>query len=128
MNLLKIAMLSSVSESNDRIVTLNHIKLSLGLLNEIESNVSMVTSRMGRSEVGSAVNLILSLLRQNGGKMLECDLKSQTFKEFKNGMEQYSTMRSLQEMGKYIIVPQKVGNVERRFACLPEVIKKEPPK
>ena len=120
-NLLKIAMLTSLSERNDLKVTLNDVKLALGLINEVEHNIPLITAKMGRSETNAAAMLIINLLRENDGRMLECDLKKITYKEFKNGLEQFATIRDLQQTQQIVCVTEKVENVDRRFVYLPKI-------
>jgi hypothetical protein len=125
LNLLKVAMLTSISERDDRVVTLNHVKLALGLLIEIEKYVPMVTSRMGKSEVNEAALTLLEVLRRHGGRMSQTELKKETFIHFKNGMEQYSTMMYLKETRQIIYNVEKVDGVDRTFVALPQNVRKE---
>lgn len=121
---LKVALLSSISESNDLVVTKSHIELAIGLLAEIQTQLPMVTSRMGKSETNEGNLYVLSVIKNAGGKILEKELKMITFTHFRNSMEQYTSLRYLAETGQTITVTEKVNTVDRRFVCLPGNVRK----
>jgi hypothetical protein len=104
-NLLKIAILSSVSERDDRIVTLDHMHLSLGLLKEVEKNLPMVTERLGRSELIEPALQIKAILRNHGGRYPEKQLKMDTLKNFKSTMEQWQVIEWLKQTEQIAAVP-----------------------
>ena len=122
--MLKVAMLTVLSETNELVIEKNHLELALKLLDHIEDTIPMITSRMGRSEVNESAVTMLEVLKRAGGKMLEKELKMLTFKEFKNAMEQYSTMQYLQQTGQIVMVTEKVGDVDKRYVGLPQNLKK----
>jgi hypothetical protein len=105
-NLLKVAMLTSVSERDDRVITLDHMQLSLELLREVEKNLPMVTERLGRSEIVEPAIRLKDTLRNNGGKMLEKELKMTTLKNFKNTLEQWQVFEWLKQTGQIAAVPE----------------------
>lgn len=85
--LLKVAMLTSLSERDDLIITIDYLHLALELLDHVLGNMSMITTRMGRSELVEPAATILSILRNHGGVIIEKDLRLATFKDFRNYME-----------------------------------------
>lgn len=118
-NLLKVAMLSSISERDDLLITLDFIQLALGLLEEVEHKLPMVTQLMGRSETTAATALLLQVLKNHKGIMLEKDLKMTTIKEFKDMTEQWKVLEFLRTTGQILRVPKKgPDGVERIWILL----------
>lgn len=62
MQLLKIAMLVSLSESLDRVLRLEHLQIGLDLLKLAEENLIRVFAGMGRNELNSAASKVLSIM------------------------------------------------------------------
>ena len=121
---LKVAMLTSISERDDLVITLDHICLALALLADIEKALPMVTSRMGKSEINEGALFLLRTLKNNGGKMNDKELKMATITQFRNPLEQYSTLEYLKTTGQIMVVKEIINGVERRFVGLPENVRK----
>jgi len=94
-NLLKIAMLTSLSERDDRIITIPYLQMSLEMLNEVERGLPMITNLMGRSELTIPCANILNILRLHGGVMSCKEVKLKTYKDFKSSMEQWQVIEHL---------------------------------
>ena len=94
-NLLKIAILISLSERDDLVITTEFLQLALSQLVDIEENMPMVTSMVGRSELVGPSKMVLTVLKSAGGVMSEKELKLRTFKEFKDAREQWTTIEFL---------------------------------
>lgn len=118
LNVLKIAMLSSISERDDLVVTTDHIKLSIALLDEIEHQLPMITDRIGRSEVVPATYIVLELLRNHGGEMPEKDLRMKTLKDFRNTMEQFSVLTFMQTTGQIAVEGRVKDGITKKFIVL----------
>ena len=118
LNTLKIAMLSSVAERDDCVVTLNHVKLAIGLIEDIESKIGMVAERIGRDETIEPSLHVLSVLRNNGGAMPEKVLKLKTRKEFKDPIEQFRTLQFLAQTGQIVVADEAVNGVKMRVVRL----------
>lgn len=120
-NLLKVAMLTSVSERDDRVITLPHVQCAHGLLQSVEKNLPMVTQLIGRSETTESSATLLRVLRNHNGRMLEKELKMATIKEFKNTTEQWQVFEFLRTTGQIVRVPEKgKDGVERIWILLPK--------
>lgn len=126
MNLLKVAMLTSVSEGNSLLVTLSHIELALELLKEVEKNLPMITSRMGRNEAMDSVVQMMNLIRSHSGQMLEKEVRIKTLNLFKDTREQWSNLETLVQTEQLF----RVAKDGKTWLALPANVKKkeEPPK
>ncbi len=118
LNTLKIAMLSSVAERDDLVVTLNHVKLAIGLIEEVESKLGMVTERIGRDETIDSSLQVLNILRNNKGTMSEKLLKLKTRKDFKDPVEQFRTMQFLAQTGQIVVADEATNGVKMRVVRL----------
>ena len=125
-NLLKVAMLISLSERNDRIITLPYVQLALEQLKEVEENLPMITSMLGRSELSEPVQLLMALVRNNNGAIMEKVLKIKTMKMFKDTTEQWRTIEWLKSTEQLISVPKE----GKMWLALPERVQRKdtPPK
>jgi len=111
MNLLKVAMLTSVSERDDRVVTLAHVQLAYGLLMDVQKNLPMVTARLGRSELIEPSLQVIQILKNHGGRYPEKQLKMDTFKNFKDTREQWSLFEWLKQTGQITLAVGENGKV-----------------
>lgn len=96
-NLLKVAMLISISESDSKLITKAYLQLALEQLKDIEENMPMVTSLVGRSELVGPAKMILGIIKTAGGIIGEKELKLRTFKEFKDPTEQWKVIEWLKQ-------------------------------
>lgn len=124
-NLLKVAMLTVLSETNELVVTKNHLQLALALLDEIETKLPMITSRMGRSELTEPMHNILHYVRASKGFVREKDLRRDCNKDFKSTMELLSVLEHLIYTEQLKRIKQPANGVEVKFICLPECVIKE---
>ena len=126
--LLKVAMLTSLSERDDRVITKNYIELALALLGEVEKNISMVTTRIGRSELIEPSITILNMLRANKGAMPTKELRKRTLRDFKSTTEQWQVLQHLKDTDQIIEFDHIDAGVIRKMIALPSRVIKEPPK
>lgn len=103
LNVLKVAMLSSLAERDDLVITINHIQLAMGLLEEIKVNLPMITSRIGRNEAMGANLEILRVLQNHSGQIPYQELLMLTIKDFRDTMEQFRAMQFLQATGQILV-------------------------
>jgi len=79
---LKMAMLISLSESMDRIILKVHIEVAMELVNMIETNIPKVFNGVGRNELSAIANKLMEMLEHSDGKrMPEKLIKRTLFKE-----------------------------------------------
>ena len=62
-HLLKVAMLLSICEDNDLVITAKHLELGLGLIDELEDKMVDAFGAAGRSDVGLDVDDILNVVK-----------------------------------------------------------------
>lgn len=62
--LLKVSMLLSLSESLDRVLTVRHLECGLALLASVETNLAKVFEGMGRNELNSVATKIMDVMRK----------------------------------------------------------------
>jgi len=122
---LKVAMLTSLAEADTLVLTTRHLKTALTLLDAVESEMPMLTLRMGKSEVVESSLRIIEVLRNHGGIMAEKDLKAATLRDFKDPYQQYTTLRYLAETEQIVGVKRTVNGVERVCCALPEILEKK---
>lgn len=103
-NLIKAAMLTCLSEGDDWIITIDHLQFCLGLLEEVEKKIPMLTNLIGRSETAVPAQHVLAVLRHRGGVIACKELKIVTNTDFKNPQEQYSVFEHLVSTGQIIKV------------------------
>ena len=125
---LKVAMLISISERDDRVITKDYIELSLALLDSLEKEMPMVTDLLGRSELVGPAATIVGLLRSNGGSVAQKWLLAKTYKEFKDSKEQYGVLKHLEETGQIVILDHTVDNMRKVMVALPGAVQRVEPK
>jgi hypothetical protein len=94
-NALKVAMLTSVSERDDRLITLPYVQLAVSQLKETEAQLPMVTSRLGRSELVEPALHVLDIIKNHSNKYPEKQLKIDTLKDFRDTREQWQVIEWL---------------------------------
>jgi hypothetical protein len=104
-NLLKVSMLISLSERDDRVITQSYMELALEHLKDVETNMPMVTSRVGRSELVGPSMKIIEVIKNAGGFMHEGLLKIKTLQQFRDVTEQWKTIEWLKATGQLTKVP-----------------------
>jgi hypothetical protein len=114
-NLLKVAMLTSLSERDDLVITLDYLQMSLGLLDAVETGLPMVTQRMGRSDLVGPSLTILYVVKANKGVILKKELLAKTFKDFRDSLEQWRTIEHLKAT-EQLVEAMKDG---RTYIALP---------
>ena len=127
--LLKVAMLISLSERSDRVVTIDYLQLALEQLLDIEENLPLVTEHLGRSEITKPLAHVLHILRLNGGFMPEKLLKANTFKEFRDSREQWSAIEHLKRTDQVVAIEKADDKgIVRLYIALPQcVVRSSPP-
>lgn len=101
--MFKVAMLTSISEDDAPVIDLKHLQLSLGVLDEVEKNLPMITSRIGRSEITEPIQNLLDYVRYHGGAVEEKILRKQTMKHFKTPMEQIQVIEWLKQTEQLVV-------------------------
>jgi hypothetical protein len=132
----KVAMLTSIAERLDRVVTRSHIDLAIDLIDQIESRLPIITDRMGRSELIEPIQAVLLYIRQKGGYVPEKELRATMLKHFKTTLELFNVLQHLSVTDQIVVRPFTLADgVERKYIALPECVrklenqpKKEPPK
>lgn len=119
-NLLKVAMLISLSERSDRIVTIAYLQLALEQLKDVEAGFPMVTAKLGRSELTGPADLLMKVVRSNGGAIQEKVLKIKTMKNFKNTTEQWQVIEWLKQTDQLKAFPKD----NKPWLALPECLLK----
>lgn len=126
--IMKLAILTSLSERTDLRITLDYIQLALGMLDEVEQNLSIVTERIGRSELVEPSLTILNMLRNNKGAMFKKELQRRTLRDFKSTTEQWQVLQHLRETDQIIELDYNDNGVMRKLVALPgRVLKQEKP-
>lgn len=114
-NLLKVAMLLSASESDDRILKINHWEKALKLIMEIQNDAPRTfrQARANSSEVSSSnlKNTVISVVENNKGLLLN-ELKSRVI------ARGYSE-RSVSSMIEALITSKVIGYSEARAGGSP---------
>lgn len=133
LNLLKVAMLNSISERDDLTVVKDDLELALGLLKEVEKYVPMITSRIGRSELTEPSLHMLSIIRNSGGCIAKKELMAMTFKDYKSTQEQWSVLQHLKETDQVkeissndVTQLREKNKIARQFLILPDVLSINP--
>ena len=125
--LFKIAMLASLSEKDDLVLTINYLHYALELLEKIEKFFPLLTNQMGRGELSGPANTILQYLRSKGGFELEVLVrKDLLLRNFKSPIEFWQVVETLKKTDQLREVRQPVNGSEKLFLALPECIKIEP--
>jgi hypothetical protein len=123
-NVLKIAMLTMLSESDELVVTINHVQLALALLEEVEKSFPMITSLMGRGELTEPVNNVLHYIKNKGGWVREKEMKKDLmFKDFKNPFEYMQVIDQLKQTEQIrVIEGHMINGVVCRIVAVPECV------
>lgn len=80
--MLKMAMLISMSESEERVIDINHMELSLELISLIENNIPKVFKGVGRNELyGISTKLLEFLEKSPNNQLPERAVMEYVFKE-----------------------------------------------
>jgi hypothetical protein len=116
--LCKIAMLTSISEGDDKVITKNYLQLALALLEHIKKALPMITNRMGRSELVEPAMQLLTVVKNHGGFIEKKKLLALTFKDFRNAMEQWSTLEHLRSTSQL----EEVEHGGKKVIALPVCI------
>jgi hypothetical protein len=112
MNLLKLATLTSISERDDKVVTLDHMKFVWGQLQEVEKQLPMVTERLGRSETIEPALDVKLILTHHGGQYPEKQLLMDTGRHFKSTQEQWYVMKWLRDTGQIKLVEDATTKIK----------------
>jgi len=124
-NVLKVSMLTSLSERDDRVVTKDYVEMALALLDDVESKLSMVTDLMGRSELTGPAANIMSVVRAHNGVIPKKELQLKTFKDFRSTLEQWQVIDHLKQTEQLVELSDP-KNDKIKLLCLPSlVVKKE---
>lgn len=129
--LIKVAMLVAVSESNDLVIDRPHFIAGLELLSLVEANLGRVFQGIGRNELNQATVKILDQLsnapRENveGYGQLHClplkRLKAFLFKDVQ-GFEFDEVLRHLVESDRLFIATKTIAGEARQFVVLKEIV------
>lgn len=122
--LLKIAMLLSLSKSPDLVMRKDSLEAGLALLDKMEVNLPKVFQGMGRNELNSVASKILELL-ESTGPIPEKKLVQLMYREATTP-ELFQVMNHLRETDRIIRAetPAKDGEPKRFFVALPHQLKK----
>lgn len=101
--MIKIAMLISLSESCDNVMQISHMEFALDLLKLVESNIPKVFSSLGRNELFGVGNKLVDLLKIAPNKALPiAEVKRELFREvnpmeFKNVVQQLTDTKTIEQ-------------------------------
>ena len=117
---MKVAMLVSLAESKELVLTRDHLEITIALFAGIETNLAKVFQGMGRNELNTVGTRILDIIRSNGGSISEKELLRVTSRDAST-QEQFSVIGHLEKTDQIVRLKQRVGNVDRVMVALPEV-------
>lgn len=111
--LLKVAMLISLSESTDMVLEVRHLELGLELLKLAEANLVKVFQGMGRNELHAVANKALDYLRSNDLREVELDGRKVTArvmreKDLKTLLFKDAGGRDIDEIINHLVSTEKV--------------------
>jgi hypothetical protein len=108
-HVLKCAMLLSVSESNDMVVTEDHFWTAVKLLESIEGGMSEILERVGSAIESHMNDLALEILRKTGIEMSHSVLFRRMHRRCKDSAGFASIIDSLVQMDKIDVISSKRG-------------------
>jgi hypothetical protein len=127
--LLKVAMLVSLSESFDLVLTVPALEATLEMMALAEKNLSRVFEGSGRNPLNNAASYIMDFIERAGGFVLDKQLQKATFHQV-DRMEYSNVMQHLKEtdrvkeanldientgmMRKYWVTPAGLRHIEER--------------
>lgn len=128
--LLKIAILLSISESSDLLITEHHITFAMDILGLMEKNLSKVFAGIGKNDLHSVAQKVIQILELQPKKKVKIDgqtiethllpekvLKSNMFKDAgRVGIDEI--LEHLLETEKIWRVGMKDGQVDRTYIVL----------
>ena len=98
--MFKLAMLLSIADSDERIITVEHINQALELLGANEENLLKIMSTVTSTEIGDMSDKMLTIIRK-GGKMSHADLLKKCWR-MGNAVELSQHIATLVEAGEVI--------------------------
>jgi len=123
--MFKVAMLTALSEGNDMVITKNLLEYALALLQHIEEQIPMITSRMGRSDVVEPAMNLLATLNHHDGWMFLKELKMSTITTFRNPTEQWQTIEYLKSTDQVVVFEKDDNGTKRQVIALAKVVMKK---
>lgn len=112
MQMLKVAMILSVCESNDLVLTEAHLQMADLILSRVEPMMSAVFNAVGRNELHAVGEKIKDIVRMHGGIIQE--------KQVLQAMSAHATTREIYEVIDYL---GKTDQVRRTTATLKNGVK-----
>lgn len=118
----KIAMMVALAESTDLILTVDHFKIALEMLERLEKNLPKVYEGMGRNELNAVAAKVMQLIDMAGQPIPEKKILSEMFRDA-DTRELYGILEHLKRVGKIVPLDEKdsAGNVIRRCLASPQV-------
>lgn len=110
--LLKVAMLFSLAESNSLKLKKEHLQLALEALERIERHLPIIFRGIGRNVLNSVSSRILEVLHSNKGKLTEKQLMAYVWNDASQD-EFMAAIRFLEETGAIHRRLVKIGGVDR---------------
>ena len=99
---LKIAMLISLSEGLTRVIQVVHIEMALELIKMIETNIPRVFNGVGRNELSSIAHKLIEMLGSSDGKRMPEKLIKRTLFKEADPVEIAKILQHLKETGQVV--------------------------
>lgn len=127
---LRIAMLLSLSENPNRVLLPHHWESALGMLNLIEENLASVYSGLGRNALSNVSQKVIDLLKTapeievptNKGSLMMCALPEKELRGFlwrqANGREMDEILNHLKSSGRIGTFNKQAGATTKAYICL----------
>jgi hypothetical protein len=119
---LKLAMLTSLSISHDMIIQKNHIDLALKLLEAVESELYGIFGGAGRNELANVAVKIATYIRAQESAITYRMLQSRFFNECKPPNEFAVCVQHLADRGEIVSQTVSVGGTATTYVGSPAVM------
>lgn len=116
--MLKAAMLISLSDNTSLILDKPHLQIALAALDEIEDDMRKVFDGIGRNELNSIAAKVLEVIQASGGILGEKQLRLIMYREA-NAEELWKILQHLNETDKIKFLQETKGGVVKKLIALP---------
>jgi hypothetical protein len=119
---LKLAMLTSLSISHDMVIEKEHIDAALALLKEVEKDLYSIFGGAGRNELGNVALKIFSYIHTQERALPYRKLQSRFFNECKPPNDFAICIQHLVDRGEVVTHQVSVGGIATVYIGTPQVM------
>lgn len=117
---LKVGMLLSLAQSDDRILTLDHFQLALAMVDKVLVKLPQVFAGVGRNELAAISVKMEGMIRKEGGLVLEKEVVDRLWADA-HGAEIYQIIAHMESVGRVKRLQQSTKEgVIRQWLATPE--------